>query len=248
MAEEDPTAPNGVRLTVEDYPHAQDGLSLWNAIETFVGEYLDIYYTDSEQVQGDTELQAWWREIRTVGHKDKENEPWWPSLDTKAELVRVLCTIIWTCSCHHASVNFGQYTYAGFMPNRPVHARRFIPEEGGDDWEEFLQNPDKFLLSMLPDQPNSTVQMLVTASLATHSRDEEYIGVRKQHWTGDERALKAFEKFSKAIDEVQDEIDRRNRDPNLKLRRGAATIPYLLLRPTSEPGITGQGVPNSISI
>lgn len=248
MAEKDPTAPHGLKLALEDYPHAADGLLLWDAIEDFVDEYISIYYDDSKQIQEDRELQTWWHEIRTVGHQDKEDEPWWPVLETKTDLVNVVSTMIWTCSCHHAAANFGQYSYAGYMPNRPAHVRRFIPEEGEAEWEEFLKHPERFLLSMLPDRPNATVQMLVTACLATHSRDEEYLGERKPHWTGDHAALRAFAKFSKAIEAAEREMQSRNSNPKLKVRHGAGVIPYDLLQPKSGPGITGRGVPNSITI
>ncbi|GJZ19312.1 linoleate 13S-lipoxygenase 2-1, chloroplastic-like protein [Tanacetum coccineum] len=37
--------------------------------------------------ESDEELQAWWTEIRTVGHANKENEPWWPQLKTQQDLI-----------------------------------------------------------------------------------------------------------------------------------------------------------------
>ncbi|KAL0371163.1 UNVERIFIED_CONTAM: Linoleate 13S-lipoxygenase 2-1, chloroplastic [Sesamum angustifolium] len=33
MAVEDPTAPHGLKLTIEDYPYANDGLLIWDAIK-----------------------------------------------------------------------------------------------------------------------------------------------------------------------------------------------------------------------
>ncbi|TRO70583.1 hypothetical protein FKB34_17480, partial [Glycocaulis profundi] len=43
-------------------------------------------------------------------------------------------------------------------------------------------------------------------------------------------------------------IDARNADETLKNRNGVGVIPYNLLKPFSEPGVTSMGVPNSISI
>ena len=113
LAVEDPAAPHGLRLTIEDYPYANDGLVLWDNIKQWVTDYVDHYYPDASLVQSDKELQAWWEEIRTVGHGDKKDEPWWPLLRTPKDLVEIVTTIVWIASGHHAAVNFGQYDYAG---------------------------------------------------------------------------------------------------------------------------------------
>ncbi|XAR62391.1 Linoleate 13S-lipoxygenase [Bertholletia excelsa] len=73
MAVEDSTAPHGLKLTIEDYPFANDGLLLWDAIRQWVTEYVKHYYPDEGLVKSDEELQAWWTEIRTVGHADKKD-------------------------------------------------------------------------------------------------------------------------------------------------------------------------------
>ena len=119
MAVEDPTAEHGLKLSIEDYPFANDGLILWDAIKQWVRDYVNHYYPDSSLVESDKELQDWWTEVRTKGHADKKDEPWWPVLKTPDDLVNVLTTIIWVAAGHHAAVNFGQYVYAGYFPNRP---------------------------------------------------------------------------------------------------------------------------------
>ena len=67
-------------------------------------------------------------------------------------------------------------------------------------------------------------------------------------WTTDNVALEAFEKFGKKLEKIEDEIIERNKDESLKNRVGPMMLPYTLLYPSSEPGITGRGIPNSISI
>ncbi|KAG5517632.1 hypothetical protein RHGRI_038133 [Rhododendron griersonianum] len=116
MAVEDPTAPHGLKLTIEDYPYASDGLLLWDAIKQWVTDYVKHYYPDSALVESDKERQAWWTEIRTVGHADKKDESWWPKLKTVDVLVGILTTMIWVTSGHHSAVNYGQYDFAGYFP------------------------------------------------------------------------------------------------------------------------------------
>ena len=98
MAVEDPSAPHGLKLAISDYPFANDGLILWDAIKQWVTDYINIYYTSPNMITSDIELQAWWQEIRTKGHPEKKDEPWWPVLDTNASLIDVLTTIIWVAS------------------------------------------------------------------------------------------------------------------------------------------------------
>ncbi|WP_411025846.1 lipoxygenase family protein, partial [Salmonella sp. s57402] len=85
MAVEDPNSPHGLKLTIEDYPYANDGLLLWDAIKQWVSDYVKHYYQEPSFITSDDELQAWWKEIITVGHADKKDEPWWPKLKTQED-------------------------------------------------------------------------------------------------------------------------------------------------------------------
>ncbi|KAM1010988.1 hypothetical protein ACFX2C_046394 [Malus domestica] len=250
MAVPDPTQPHGVKLVMEDYPYGSDGLLIWGAIENWVRTYVHHYYPDSSVIRKDRELQAWYWESINVGHADLRHETWWPLLSTADDLVSILSTLIWLTSAQHAALNFAQYPYGGYVPNRPPLMRRLIPEEGDPEYANFISDPQKFFLSALPSVLEATKYMAVVDTLSTHSPDEEYLGERQQPstWSGDADAVEAFYKFSAEIREIEKEIDRRNSDPNLKHRCGAGVLPYELLVPSSDPGITCRGVPNSISI
>lgn len=255
MAEEDPSAPCGVKLVIEDYPYAADGLLIWAAIKELVESYVEHYYSDPGCVTSDVELQEWWTEIKNKGHADKKDEPWWPSLNTKDDLSSILTTIIWIASGQHAAINFGQYPFGGYVPNRPTLMRRLIPEEeeegDQDDYQKFLLNPQQTFLSSLPTQLQATKVMAVQDTLSTHSPDEEYLHQLHQLHSSaisDPQVLKLFARFSAKLEEIEDTINRRNKDKNLKNRSGAGVPPYELLMPSSPAGVTGRGVPNSISI
>eukprot|EP01018_Ginkgo_biloba_P004876 Gb_16198 [translate_table: standard] len=249
MAVEDPTKPHGIRLVIEDYPYAADGLLIWSAIKEWVEDYILCYYSESNTVQNDIELQAWWDEIKNKGHSDKRNETWWPTLKSKEDLVSILTTMIWVASGQHAALNFGQYPYGGYVPNRPCLVRRLIPEEKDPEYQNFILNPQKFFLSSLPTLLQATKTMAVVDTLSTHSPDEEYLGQRNQSaWTSDLQVVDAFHKFSASMQGIEKLIQQRNADLNLRNRNGAGVVPYELLMPTSGPGVTGRGVPNSVSI
>ncbi|GFP94419.1 linoleate 13s-lipoxygenase 2-1 chloroplastic [Phtheirospermum japonicum] len=251
MAVEDPSAPHGLKLTIEDYPYATDGLLLWDAIKQWITDYVTYYYPEASLVQSDDELHAWWTEIRTVGHGDKKDEPWWPELKTPQDLIGILTTIIWVASGHHAAVNFGQFDYAGYFPNRPAIARTNMPTEDPSDEEkkQFLERPEEFLLKCFPSQVQATVVMAILDVLSNHSPDEEYIGGQIQpFWAEDKVITAAYERFYGRLKEIEGIIDGRNADTNCMNRAGAGVVPYELLKPFSEAGVTGKGVPNSISI
>ncbi|KAL2487967.1 Lipoxygenase 2 [Forsythia ovata] len=251
MAVEDPTAPHGLKLTIEDYPYANDGLLIWDAIKKWVTNYVTYYYPKANIVQSDNELQAWWTEIQTVGHADKRHGSWWPVLKTPDDLIGIITNMIWVASGHHAAVNFGQYDFAGFFPNRPTIARTNMPTEDPNDTEkeEFLKRPEEFLLKCFPSQVQAKQVMAILDVLSTHSPDEEYLGAKiEPYWKEDKYITDVFEQFSGKLKEIEGIIDARNADHSLKNRVGAGVVPYQLLKPFSEEGVTGMGVPNSISI
>ncbi|KAI3688229.1 hypothetical protein L1987_81940 [Smallanthus sonchifolius] len=251
MAVEDESAPHGLKLTIEDYPFANDGLVLWDAIKQWATTYINHYYSQPSLIESDKELQAWWTEIRTVGHGDKKDQPWWPQLKTQQDLVKIVTTIMWVSSGHHSAVNFGQYDFAGYFPNRPTIARIKMPNEDPtvEEWEAFINKPEDVLLDSFPTQIQATRVMSVLAVLSSHSPDEEYIGTNMEPaWAAEPTIKAAFEEFSCRLKELEAIIDSRNHDPNLRNRSGAGLVPYQLLKPFSEPGLTGKGVPYSISI
>ncbi|KAK8294296.1 hypothetical protein V6Z12_D06G247200 [Gossypium hirsutum] len=250
IPEQDPTEPHGIKLLIEDYPYANDGLLIWSAIERLVKDYVNHYYPDSNGIRSDSELNTWYYESINVGHADLRHETWWPKLSTPDDLVSILATLIWISSAKHAALNFGQYHYGGYVPVRPPYMRRLIPNEDDPDYSNFVSDPEGYFLSSLPSLKEMTSLLSVLDMLSTHSDDEEYLGDRKElsTWRGNPEIIEAFYRFSMEMKAIEKEIDRRNSDPKLRNRCGAGVSPYQLLVPFSGPGVSCRGVPNSISI
>uniref|UniRef100_A0A0D6QVF8 Lipoxygenase n=1 Tax=Araucaria cunninghamii TaxID=56994 RepID=A0A0D6QVF8_ARACU len=254
MATVDESMPHGLKLIIEDYPYAVDGLEIWSAIESWVREYLSIYYNNDELVRADTELQAWWHEVRYVGHADKKDETWWYKMDSVAELEKTITTIIWVASALHAATNFGQFAYSGYMPNRPAVSRKLLPEEGSEEFSELATNPDLVFLKTVANRFQATLGMSIIEILSRHSTAEVYLGQRDTSgWTENNRILEAFERFGCRLKEIEKIISERNEDAKLKNRSGPAQVPYTLLYPSTSDvshkgGMTGRGIPNSVSI
>ncbi|KAK7412346.1 hypothetical protein VNO78_03801 [Psophocarpus tetragonolobus] len=250
MAEPDPTHPHGLRLFIEDYPYANDGLLIWFALEKLVRTYVNYYYRDGIMVRSDNELQAWYSEVINVGHADHANASWWPTLSTPSDLTKILTTLIWVASVQHSAVNFGQYPLGGYVPMRSPHMKKLLPKEEDPEYKQFLKDPEGYLLSCLPNLFETTKFLAVVNILSQHSPDEEYIGQRKDlsDWASHPEIIQAFYKFSLDLKRIEKEIENRNNDPKRRNRCGAGIPPYELLIATSGPGVTCRGVPNSISI
>uniref|UniRef100_M4CIM6 Lipoxygenase n=1 Tax=Brassica campestris TaxID=3711 RepID=M4CIM6_BRACM len=251
LAVEDETAEHGVRLTIPDYPFANDGLMLWDALKEWITDYVKHYYPDAEQVRSDEELKEWWNEVKNIGHGDKKNEPWWPDLKTQDDLIGVVTTIAWVASGHHAAVNFGQYGYGGYFPNRPTTSRKKMPveEPTEDELKEFYEEPEKTMLKTFPSKKQATTVMFTLDLLSAHSPDEEYLGESPEaSWVHEPVIYAAYERFKVKLQYLEGVIDERNLNVSLKNRAGAGVVKYELLKPISGPGVTGMGVPYSVSI
>ncbi|KMT13761.1 hypothetical protein BVRB_4g081370 [Beta vulgaris subsp. vulgaris] len=248
MAIKDSESPHGCKLIIEDYPYAVDGLEIWSAIETWVKEYCSFYYKSNDMIANDPELQSWWKELREVGHGDKKHEKWWSQMKTFDDLTETCTTIIWVASALHAVVNFGQYPYSGYMPNRPTISRQFMPEPNTPAYDKLKTNPDGVFLDTVTSQLRTMVCVSVIELISRHSAEEVYLGERESGWTSDIPPLKSFEEFSKKLQGIEKKILERNNDPTLKNRVGPAKLPFTLLLPSSGEGITGRGIPNSVSL
>ncbi|OMO99197.1 Lipoxygenase [Corchorus olitorius] len=249
IAVDDANSQHGLRLLIQDYPYAVDGLKIWFAIEKWVRDYCFFYYKTDEMVQQDPELQAWWKELKEVGHGDLKHQPWWPKMETREELIQSCTIIIWIASALHAAVNFGQYTYAGYGPNRPTISRRLMPEKGSPEYAEVEKNPEKAFFRTMASQMQTLTGISVVEALSKHASDEVYLGQRDTpNWTIDKQPLAAFEAFQKRLAEIEQEIIKLNKDKKLKNRVGPVNVPYTLLYPSGEVGLSGKGIPNSIAI
>ena len=171
-------------------------------------------------------------------------------MQTSAELVQSCTILIWTASALHAAVNFGQYPYGGYVLNRPTLSRQFMPEKGSPEYDELAKNPQKVYLKTITGKNETLKDLTIIEVLSRHASDEYYLGQRDggDNWTADTAPIEAFKKFGKRLAEIEQKLIERNNDEKLRNRYGPAKMPYTLLYPSSEEGLTFRGIPNSISI
>ncbi|KAL7205222.1 hypothetical protein ACSBR2_018203 [Camellia fascicularis] len=169
-------------------------------------------------------------------------------MQTWRELIGTCTIVIWVASALYAAVNFGQYPYAGYLPNRPTISRRLMPKPGNPEYKELVSSPKKAFSKIITAQLHTLLGISLIEILLRHSSDEVYLGQRDSaKWTTNKKPLAAFGRFGKKLREIEETIIKMNNDEKLKNRVGPVKVPYTLLFPTSEGGLTGKRIPNSVS-
>ncbi len=111
------------------YPYRDDGILLWEAIQNFAKEYVNLYYKSDLDIIEDFEIQAWANDISA---EDRGRIPGFPTLfESRHELAETVGHFIFLCTSYHSCIHFNQYKYPGFVPNMPYSA--YIPAPTGKD-------------------------------------------------------------------------------------------------------------------
>ncbi|KAL9822868.1 LOW QUALITY PROTEIN: polyunsaturated fatty acid lipoxygenase ALOX15B-like [Geothlypis trichas] len=149
---------------VPNYHYRDDGMSLWEAIESFVTGIVTFYYDGDAAVSGDTELQAWVMDIFTNGFLGRTSSGIPSSLQTVVELIKFLTMVMFTCSAQHAAVNNGQYDLGAFVPNAPSSMRHPPPSKKG---RAFLQH----FLDTIPEVATTANILVALILLSSQLKD-----------------------------------------------------------------------------
>ena len=161
------------------YYYRDDGIKIWEAIKTFVSGVIDEFYKTDKDVKKDEELKNWAEDIHTnafPGYFGAEDGHGFPKqILTKKDLTEYCTLIMFTGSAQHASINFGQYSIYGFVPNAPLTLRLPPPSKKGvADYS--------VLLHSLPDKEDTAAQVTVVDMLSQYSQDEVCSSI-KEHET-----------------------------------------------------------------
>ncbi|XP_009474963.1 PREDICTED: hydroperoxide isomerase ALOXE3-like [Nipponia nippon] len=175
-----------------NYHYRDDGMSLWEAIESFVSGIVAFYYGEDAAVRGDAELQAWVMDIFTNGFLGRTSSGIPSSLQTAAELSKFLTMVLFTCSVQHAAVNNGQYDLGAFLPNAPSSMRHPPPAEKG---KAFLQH----FLDTIP-EVDTTANILVALILLSSSLSDRT----------EAEPRRLIRTFQGRLEEIRERIEERN--------------------------------------
>jgi arachidonate 15-lipoxygenase len=180
------------------YPYRDDGILLWNAIQGFCKEYVDLYYKSEADVTDDHEIQGWAHDISA---QDRGRIPGFPArFGSRQELRETLGHIIFLCTAFHSCIHFNQYKYPGFVPNMP-HSAYAAPPVG--------KNAEIDAAGLLKFQPAFRAAYSQTWTyFLTNFRVSSIGQYNLQQF--DSEAHEVIERFGDRLEEIEGEIDQRN--------------------------------------
>lgn len=201
------------------YPYRDDGTLIWEAVTSYVQEYLNIYYKTEEDIKADYELQAWANKLADTSTEGGHINGMPSQINTVEQLSNILSVIIFQNSAGHSSVNYTQYPYIGFSPNMPLAGYR--------NYREFLAREDTtqeeqldFMLNFLPPQALALGQIEITFGLSCYHYDS--LGDYAKE-ISDPLAKHALYRFTQSLSTIEQRIEKRNRQ---------RVVPYSYLLPS----------------
>jgi arachidonate 15-lipoxygenase len=150
------------------YPFRDDGLLIWEAITNFVKEYLNYFY-ENENIQDDTELQAWANDLATVA-KIKGMPK---AINNVSTLADIVTNLIFTCGSLHSAINYTQLDYMAFVPNQPLAAyldpKTLVDKKNNDGSHKPVS--EEQILKFLPPYKRTVDQLNTLYFLSTYRYD-----------------------------------------------------------------------------
>mmetsp|Transcript_14598 Transcript_14598/g.47562 ORF Transcript_14598/g.47562 Transcript_14598/m.47562 type:complete len:672 (-) Transcript_14598:863-2878(-) len=201
----------------EKYLYLQDGLKLWKAIGQYASDYVDSQYATDLDLKNDAILQKWASEVADPGRANIKGFP--SPMPDKATLAKCLQTTIWTTSGLHSAVNFPQFDFMAYQPNRP---------------SAFLQPIDKASESLQWAFDNAVSTNAIASGIAqtiwllTLPSDHTLVDLTEH---SDKPFAGAYEKFKKNLLDISNQIKLRND----KLPENDVPFKYTYLDPTFVP-------------
>ena len=152
-----------------NYYYRDDGILIWDAIESYVREIIGIFYKSDDDVKEDTEVQSWANEVHFHAFPGYDGAPdghGFPDKMESCEDLILYCTLImYSGSAQHAAVNFGQFDMYAFIPNAPFALRKPPPtEKGVTTYANILES--------LPTIHTSSLTIGLVYALSQYSPDE----------------------------------------------------------------------------
>jgi arachidonate 5-lipoxygenase len=190
------------------YLFREDGMQLWDAYGEFAADFVNEIYKSDAEVNEDDDIQAWAKETSAF---DKAAVPGFPAtIKDKVTLVNILQTLMWIPSGLHAAVNFPQYDFYAYAPNKPLAMRALLP---ASNCEDIFKNA-------LPTVANAQ-QIITTTTILTLPSQDCIDNLQNNFST---IGNKSYTKFQSKLDEIGDGIERRNKESK---KAGNAVYSYL---------------------
>ncbi|XP_038841302.1 hydroperoxide isomerase ALOXE3-like [Salvelinus namaycush] len=203
--------------SIPNFLYRDDGLRLWDIVHRFVQKMIGHYYTCDSDVQKDSELQNWIKEIFFYGFLAKTSTGIPQSFSSVTELIKFLTMVIFTVSVQHAAVNNGQFDFGGWMPNFPIALQQPPPTTK-------RQCTESTMLKTFPDVNTTVNGMAAVYLLSMQSTDFVALGNGYQDHFSEKTPLELIHKTQDMLKKYNFEIQGRN---------VSLPLPYTYLNPNN---------------
>ncbi|KAH9254610.1 hypothetical protein BASA81_007367 [Batrachochytrium salamandrivorans] len=120
----DPNLPDEEELP--GYMYAKDGMMIWNYLYEWIENLVWDTFGSEEAFTEDEVSKEYFREVEREGFAGMPTfHP-----ESRADLVKVLCGVVYTATVTHAAVNFPQFAQYGFVANSPLILSKPAPLPG----------------------------------------------------------------------------------------------------------------------
>ncbi len=179
------------------YPYRDDAIPHWNALKTFLGEYVAVYYSSDADVAADSELQGF---VRELGAQDGGRLKGVPEAQTIEQLTYLLTRIVFIAGPQHSAVNFAQFPFMGPQANTP--GASYQPQYAAD-----TPNQEEPYTKMLPPW-RIAIESSTMVYLLSNVRASELGHYGLLHFT-DPRVLPVLYRYQAALKQLESDIQGR---------------------------------------
>jgi len=140
------------------YLYRDYGFMIWDALENYIRTIIFREIHSDAAVRKDFCIQGWTQELSDVRYGNVRGFP--RLIESREHLVQTLTNIIFTATAQHSVVNFGQFDYYSFIPNKPLALTQLMPEDAEHTitWE--------YVMSALPNEVRTRQTMEITSVLS----------------------------------------------------------------------------------
>ena len=160
----------GRRDVLPGYAYRDAGLMYWSALKKYIDAAVRSVYLSNDQVTDDEELMAMLYEL---GDPDRGAMPGMPTVRTRAALVELLTSVVFTATAQHSSVNYGQEDFYAMVPNRPLLMHAAMPLNRSLLSEEYIAKS-------LPDRMESLLWVVTASILSISDNPDVFIPVNQR--------------------------------------------------------------------
>uniref|UniRef100_A0A672SRC4 Hydroperoxide isomerase ALOXE3-like n=1 Tax=Sinocyclocheilus grahami TaxID=75366 RepID=A0A672SRC4_SINGR len=207
--------------SIPNFFYRDDGLRLWSFINDFVRSMVEFYYQSDSDVQQDTELQDWIKEIFIHGFLEQSSTG---ESDDIALVIKCVTMVIFTVSAQHSALRAGQFDYGSWFPNAPGSLKQPPPTSKGS-------SDKNTLLDILPDMNTSAYLVSVFWLLSKPSSDLVPLGQYPEDYFCQMAPQKKIRDFQAELSFFSESINDRNK---------GLQVPYTYMCP--------DNISNSVSI